>query len=86
MDQQYQHYKRLVLVAHHQEDLENYRAKAKAVAKFCERWGMRYEEKLGSDRYVARLVEIANSLDTNDKDFLIVPPGSEIRQEDFIGG
>lgn len=86
MDQQYQHYKRIVLVAHQQQDLEKYRSQAQAVAKFCERWGMRYEEKLGSDRYVARLVEVANSLDTQDKDFLIVPPGGEIRQEDFIGG
>jgi hypothetical protein len=86
MDQQYQHYKRIVLVAHEQKDLEKYRPQAQAVAKFCERWGMRYEEKLGSDRYVARLVEVANSLDTQDKDFLIVPPGGEIRQEDFIGG
>ncbi|MGD2057362.1 MAG: DUF1638 domain-containing protein [Anaerolineales bacterium] len=86
MDQQYQHYKRLVLVAHNQEDLDAYRPKAQEVAKFCERWGMRYEEKLGSDRYVARLVEVANSLDYDDKDFLIVPPGGEIRQEEFIGG
>lgn len=86
MDQQYQHYKRIVLVAHQQEDLEEYRPQAQAVAKFCERWGMRYEEKLGSDRYVARLVEVANSLDAQDKDFLIVPPGGEIRQEEFIGG
>ncbi len=86
MDQQYQHYKRLVLVAHNQKDLDTYRSQAQQVAKFCERWGMRYEEKLGSDRYVARLVEIAKSLDAQDKDFLIVPPGGEIRQEDFIGG
>lgn len=86
MDQQYQHYKRLVMVAHHQEDLDQYRSQARQVAKFCERWGMRYEEKLGSDRYIARLVEIAKSLNGNDKDFLIVPPGGEIRQEDFIGG
>lgn len=86
MDQQYQHYKRLVLVAHQKKDLETYRAQALAVAKFCERWGMRYEEKLGSDRYIARLVEIAASLDMDDKDFLIVPPNGEIRQEDFIGG
>jgi hypothetical protein len=86
MDQQYQHYRRLVLVAHTQEDLDAYRPKAQAVAQFCERWDMRYEEKLGSDRYVARLVEVANSLDRDDKDFLIVPPGGEIRQQDFIGG
>jgi hypothetical protein len=86
MDQQYQHYKRLVLVAHQQEDLDQYRPQAQQVAKFCERWGMRYEEKLGSDRYVARLVEVAKSLDRDAKDFLIVPPGGEIRQEEFIGG
>ncbi len=86
MDQQYQHYKRLVLVAHQQEDLVTYRPQARQVAKFCERWGMRYEEKLGSDRFIARLVEVAKSLNGDEKDFLIVPPGGEIRQEDFIGG
>ncbi|MDF1499894.1 MAG: DUF1638 domain-containing protein [Anaerolineales bacterium] len=86
MDQQYQHYKRLVLVAHSRADLDAFRSQAQAVAKFCERWDMHYEEKLGSDRFIARLVEIASSLDKDDKDFLIVPPGGEIRQEDFIGG
>ena len=58
MDQQYQHYERLVLVAHNQADLEAYRPQAQEVARFCERWGMRYEEILGSDRYVRRLVEL----------------------------
>jgi hypothetical protein len=86
MDQQYQHYKRLVLVAHTQEDLERYRPQALKVAEFCRRWNMRYEEKLGSDRYIARLVEVAGDLDQSDHDFLIVPPGGEIRQADFIGG
>lgn len=86
MDQQYQHYKRLVFVAHSRADLDAFRPQAQAVAKFCERWDMRYEEKLGSDRFIARLVEIASSLDQDNKDFLIVPPGGEIRQEDFIGG
>jgi hypothetical protein len=86
MDQQYQHYKRLVLVAHNQEDLERYRPQALKVAEFCRRWDMRYEEKLGSDRFIARLVEVAGDLDRADHDFLIVPPGGEIRQADFIGG
>jgi hypothetical protein len=91
MDQQYQHYERLVLVAHDQADLETYRPEALGIARFCESWGMRYEEMLGSDRYVRRLIELAEQLAGNgasasvaDTDFLIVPPGGEIRQESFM--
>lgn len=84
MDQQYQHYERLVLVAHSQADLDKYRPEAEAVARYCERWGMRYEEILGSDRYVRRLIEIAATLDKADDEFVVVPPGGEIRQEQFI--
>ena len=61
MDQQYQHYERLVFVAHNQEDLEKYRPQAQEVAAYCKRWDMRYEEILGSDIYVRRLIEIAFS-------------------------
>jgi hypothetical protein len=84
MDQQYQHYKRLVLVAHSQADLDAYRPKALEVARFCERWGMRYEEILGSDSYVRRLIEIAAAPDRADSDFLVIPPGGEIRQGQFM--
>jgi hypothetical protein len=54
------------------------------VARFCERWGMRYEERLGSDQYVRRLVQVAADLDSADGDFLVIPPGGEIRQEQFM--
>jgi len=91
MDQQYQHYERLVLVAHNQADLEAYRPQAEEVSHFCERWAMRYEEMVGSDQYIRRLIELAEQLASNggsapvaDKDFLIVPPGHEIRQESFM--
>jgi hypothetical protein len=84
MDQQYQHYERLVLVAHSQADLEEYRQQALPVAQFCERWGMRYEEILGSDRYIRRLVELVTAPEDVDGDFLVIPPGAEIRQEQFI--
>jgi hypothetical protein len=84
MDQQYRNYKRLVFVAHRQEDLDRYRSVALDVAHFCERWGMRYEEILGSDRYVRRLVEIAGDLSKADGEFLIVPPGGVIQQAQFI--
>jgi hypothetical protein len=84
MDTQYQNYKRLVFIAHQQADLETYRSRAQDVAAYCERWGMDYQEILGSDRYFQRLVEVAASLDQADQDFLVIPPGQEIRQEMFI--
>ncbi|HSR33196.1 MAG TPA: DUF1638 domain-containing protein [Anaerolineae bacterium] len=91
MDQQYQHYERVVMVAHNQADLDAYRPQAQEVARFCGRWNMRYEEVLGSDGYVRRLVELAEQLARNgadasvvDKDFLVIPPGGEIRQEQFM--
>lgn len=84
MDQQYQNYERLVFVAHSQEDLEAYREQALEVARYCERWGMRYEEILGSDAFVRRLLEVAANLDRASADFVIVPPGDEVRQEQFI--
>lgn len=84
MDQQYQHYERLVLVAHNQEDLESYRPRAQEVARFCQRWGMRYEEILGSDGYVRRLIEVAQDLSKADEDFVVVPPGGEMKQQLFL--
>lgn len=84
MDQQYQHYERLVLVAHSLADLERYRPQAQEVAHFCERWGMHYEEILGSDDYVRRLVEVATAPDKAGDDFLVIPPDGEIHQDQFM--
>jgi hypothetical protein len=84
MDTQYQHYRRLVLIGHHQADLDTYRPRAKEVAAYCKRWDMDYQEILGSDQYVRRLVEIAASLEKADQEFLVIPPGQEVLQEMFI--
>lgn len=84
MDQQYQHYRRLIFIAHSQTDLDTYRPQAKEVAAYCERWGMEYEEILGSNEYVRRLVEVAINLEKIDNSFLVVPPGGEIQQKEFI--
>lgn len=84
MDMQYQHYKRLVLVAHSRADLEAYRPRALEVAAYCERWGMVYEEILGSDIYVQRLIEAAADVGAADGDFVVVPPGGELTQSQFI--
>ena len=84
MDVQYKNYKRLMFVAHNQEDLDRYRPKALEVAQFCERWEMRYEELQGSEVYVRRLVEVAAALETIDEDFVMVPPGGEIQLSQFL--
>ena len=83
MDQMYQHYKRLAFVAHTQAEIEKYRPRTQEIARFCERWGMRYEEILGSDRFVRRLVEVAAALDQADGEFLVIPPGGELHQQQF---
>ncbi len=84
MDTQYKNYERLVLVTQNETDMDSYRPQALEVAEYCQRWGMRYEEIVGSDQYVRRLVEVAAALGTVDENFLIVPPGGEIKQEAFI--
>jgi hypothetical protein len=84
MDQQYQHYKRLVFVAHSQEDLEAYRPQAQEVARFCQRWGMRYEELSGSNLFIRQLVEIAYTPEKINEDFVLIQPGGELKQADFI--
>ncbi len=88
MDTQYQHYRRIALVAHTQEDLDAYRQPAREVAEYCSRWGMQYEEILGSDEYVLRLVETMQSQPREElnasADFLLVPPGGMLQQEQFL--
>ncbi len=84
MDQQYQHYKRLTLVAHTQEDLDAYRPRALEVAKFCGRWGMEYFEMTGSDEYVRRLMAGVSQLPEGDDEFVIVPPGGALQQGQFV--
>jgi hypothetical protein len=96
IEQQYQGYKRLAFVAHHQEDLDTYRPEAQKVADFCKQWQMGYQEILGSDQYVRKMVDLAIlagedmvnflALANADKEFLVISPGEEIRQDMFIYG
>lgn len=84
MDYQYHNYKRLALIVQNAQDLEAYRPAAQEVARYCERWGVRYEEIVGSESMLRRLVEIAAGLDQADEDFLIVPPGGTLTQDQFF--
>jgi hypothetical protein len=84
MDTQYHNYKRLALIVQNSVDLETYRPAALEVARYCERWGLRYEELVGTDAILLRLVEIAAGLDQADENFLVVPPGGVLRQDQFF--
>ena len=84
MDTQYRHYRRLMLVARNASELKTYRPQAQEVAAYCARWGMRYEELLGSDDYLQRLVEIAINFDQTGDDFLLIPPGGTLTQAQFM--
>ena len=86
MDQQYHNYERLVFIAHDPNDLDTYRPQALEVARYCRKWGMRFEEILGSDRYIRRLADIIEDPDTADDEFVVVPPGGITGQELFWDG
>jgi hypothetical protein len=84
MDQQYMNYTRLVFVAHTREDLETYRPRALEVAEYCKRWGMKYEEILGSEAYIRDLVKAVSTLSESNDEFLVIPPGGSIEQSQFL--
>jgi hypothetical protein len=89
-DALYGNYRNLCLVAYTPEDLQRYRPQAVLVAEFCrERWGWRYRERLGSDALVRRWLafgcsETRATAGQNTSDFVIVEPGDEVRQEQFM--
>ena len=86
MDTQYHHYRRLMMVARNKQELVTYRPLAQKVAEYCSRWGMRYEEIIGSDAYLERLVEMAIHFEQAGDDFLLIPPGGTLKQAQFIRG
>jgi len=84
IDTQYKNYKRLVLVAPASPELALCRKRASEVADFCAaRWGFQYEERVGSAEFVKQLVTCAPQLRESTDDFLVIAPGSEIKQEMF---
>jgi hypothetical protein len=84
MDTQYHNYRRLTMVARNQAGLETYRPQAQEVAAYCSRWGMRYEELLGTDDHLRRLLEIAIRLEQTGDEFLLIPPAGILTQAHFI--
>jgi hypothetical protein len=89
-DALYGRYRRVCFVAFRREDLDRYRPRAIEVAEFCrERWGWKYQERVGSDALIRRLLDIARAgvapeEAANPQEFLVIRPGEEVRQEPFM--
>jgi len=84
IDSQYHNYKRLVFVAHNQADLDKYRPQVKEVTRFCTRWGIRHEEIMGSTDFFENLLKQVSVLGQRNENFIVVSPGGELHQEQFL--
>lgn len=85
VEMKYKHYRRLCMVGFSQEELDSCRADAMKVADFCkQRFGMEYEETIGSTELIEALIKMPDKIDTGDDEFVIVPPGGEIVMELFL--
>ena len=49
-------------------------------AEYCARFGMKYDEIIGSDDYFNTLVEIAGNFDKLGGEYLLIPPGGILTQ------
>jgi len=83
MKTQFQHYKHLVFVAHSQADLDAYRPRALQVAEYCQRFGMVYQEYLGSAEFIQQIAEVLDDHHHNSARFILVPPGEILQQGMF---
>ena len=81
----YGHYSRLVFIASSEEELAAYRPRAQAIADFArEHLGWSYEERLGSDEYLRRLLDAPQDPLQVGDGFLLVLPGNQVTQGMFI--
>jgi hypothetical protein len=85
MDMQYRNYNRLIFIAHNKRDFSDCQTKLQPVVSFFSRWNLEYQEYLGSLDFIQRLLDKAvNSPTETGNDFIVVPPGRELTQKDFI--
>jgi Protein of unknown function (DUF1638) len=85
-EMKYKNYRKICLVGFSQEELDAYRAQARAVAEFMDqRFGcVVYEETLGSTGLIETLVQMGARPDDADEEFVVVKPGGEVSMELFM--
>ncbi len=85
VEMKYKHYRKLCMVGFSQEELDSCRPAAMKVADFCrERFGMEYEETIGTTDLIEALVKMPARIAEGNDEFVIVPPGGEITMEMFL--
>ncbi|MCC6608207.1 MAG: DUF1638 domain-containing protein [Burkholderiales bacterium] len=87
-EMKYKHYRRICLVGFTQQELDDYRGRAQAVADFMDRrfGGVVCEETLGSTGLIEALVRMPERVAEADEEFVVVRPGGEITMEMFMRG
>ena len=86
-EMKYKNYRKICLVGFSQQELDDYRAQASAVAEFMDkRFGsVVFEETLGSTALIESLVKMG-AQPADDEEFVVVRPGAEITQDLFMRG
>jgi hypothetical protein len=84
-EMKYKNYRKICLVGFSQQELDDYRAQASAVAEFMDkRFGsVVLEETLGSTALIETLVKIG-AQPADDEEFVVVKPGGEISMDLFM--
>lgn len=84
LDTMYRHYTRICFIAVEPGDLAVSGPRAREVGNFCaERWGMVYDERVGTDTLVQALVEAPQNPQSVGEDLLVVPPGGTVTADQF---
>jgi hypothetical protein len=86
-EMKYKHYRKICLVGFSQQELDDYRGRARAVADFMgERVGAEVvlEETLGSTGLIETLIDMGARQHGTGDEFVVVAPGGEITQDLFM--
>ncbi|HET7729922.1 MAG TPA: DUF1638 domain-containing protein [Usitatibacter sp.] len=85
-EMKYKNYRKICLVGFSQQELDEYRERAAAVAEFMDKrfGGVVLEETLGSTALIETLVHTAAKARDSDDEFVVVKPGGEITQDLFM--
>jgi hypothetical protein len=85
-EMKYKNYRKICLVGFSQQELDEYRDRAAAVAEFMDKrfGGVVLEETLGSTALIETLVHTAAQARDSDDEFVVVKPGGEITQDLFM--
>lgn len=84
IDMKYKHYRYICMVGFSQAELDECRPMSQKIAEFCsQRWGMEYEEILGSTELLEDLMRMAFEPRTDNPEFVVVRDGGEITADLF---